>query len=299
MSTVLTANTITVYDVRQIFNQCILPKNGSLPNDGTQINYRPREVPKRDVKEHEEFCVDFCHSLYEIVTKPQFDVREIDAIFSSALKCCVIMDDRLSEDEVVKQAHSILCRLPQSSLELLDIPLDIDSRYFSKGDTCMSGYVWENLIVSKWLCVSNIQFAIYWVINPEVTEDTDHYVNEFARMFQIASRIVANTKSTTEIHGWFVVRATIRSTWHRAVTLCLYFDLCKNLNHGFDGEDLLKYCLQDPSLALGPPMRKQYEHVVQRNKVQAMCSWIFTFLLRDSISLGMDFRTFHTRYQHL
>lgn len=309
MSGVLGIENITLSSVREIFDQC-LRRKGPKILDITPPSFHPRSddywqgARSNRVQQYESYRIDLCHRLRECAARPESHVTEIDAVLSSAFECYISLDYRHrsrvpTADEVVQRAHNILKRLPPTSLEMMNLPSGLDSRYFW-AENFHSGIVsnlWDFLKVSNWISISLVEITLLGVAYPLAT--LDESANEFAQIFETASRLAAEASSKSEIHEWFVVRAAIWSLWHRTITLCLYFELCENLRKGFSGEyDFLPH-LRDPLVASNTSIRKEYERYATKYKANSMCSWAFGLLLKSSVSLGMDFRTFHYRYRQI
>lgn len=300
---------ITLSRVREILEPCLRRKGPKLL-DKTQPYFHPRSddywqgARSNRVQRYESYRIDLCRQLRECVAKPNSHVTEIDAVLSSAFECYISLDyfprSRVpTVDEVVQRAHSILKRLPLTSLEMMNLPSGLDSRYFLTEEvrSDIVSNLWDLLKVSNWISISIIKITLLGVAYPSATLDDS--ANEFAQIFETASRLAAEASSKIEVHEWFVVRAAIWSLWHRTITLCLYFELCENLRTGFSSEyDFLPH-LRDPLVVSNTSIRKEYEHCATKHKANSMCSWAFGLLLKSSVSLGMDFRTFHYRYQQI
>lgn len=313
MSFIPKARDLTFSDVRKVLEECLWENHPNASSSQHKIQYfgRKQWQGKEDryysAQKRETHLINLCQHLRECVRKTDSQISEIDSALSSAFECCIILDDcrvrlgdpELSEDAIALRAYDILKRLPSWPLALMDLPSNLDDQYFLIQDPLshVAGHSWETLKVSNHLSVIIIQMALSAV--GSVRHDADGCPNELAEILETASRLAAEETLEFGKNEWFIVRAAIWSSWQRAVMLCFYFDLTENLNEGFN----INYSSQPYLLETTPvpnlPVRKMSELYATKGKAESMCSWAFELLRKDPVCLGMDFRTFHDRYQQL
>lgn len=200
---------------------------------------------------------------------------------------------------MVSRALNILRRLPSSPLALMDFPSNLDAQYFLvKDPRCtVANCSWDNLKASNYLSVSIVEMILFKVGYPGL--QIDKCPNELAEILDTASRLSAEATDDFDKNGWFIVRAAIWSSWQRAVMLCYYFDVSDSLNSGFLFDESFQPHLRQTTPVPNLSVRELSERYATNGKADSICSWAFTLLRRDPVCLGMDFRTFHHRYQQL
>lgn len=313
MSFIPRVGDLTFSDVRKILEACLwenppnaTPSERENPTFSTK-QWQGWENPHYSAQKREEHLINLCQHLRESVRKTDSHISEINSALSSVFQCRIILtesriihgDPQLSEDAIALRAYEILRRLPSCPLDLIDLPSNLDTKYFLIQDSLShaAGYSWETLKASNYLSVIIVQMALSGV--GLVPRDKDACPNELAEILAMASHLAAEETSEFEKKEWFIVRAAIWSSWQRAVMLCFYFDLSENLNAGFNVTYTSQPNLRETTPAPNLSVRKMSELYATKGKVDSMCSWAFDLLRKDPVCLGMDFRTFHHRYQQL
>lgn len=100
------------------------------------------------------------------------------------------------------------------------------------------------------------------------------------------------------IQGRYIVLAYLWTTWQRSMMLLFYYALAGQLVWGFDQQWSDKLALRGNSVLGHPSMRATLTGWAN-TKSSYLCPWAFAMLRKDRSALGMDFRTFHQRFNSL
>lgn len=311
MSFIPRVGDLTFSDVRKILDECLWENPPNVPFPGRKRSTFSTKKWQEDlcysVQKREKHIINLCQHLRECVRKTDSHISEIDSALSSVFQCRIVLEDcrtlhgdpELSEDAIAFRAYDILRRLPSCPLDLIDLPSNLDGKYVLIQDSLshIAGPSWETLKVSNYLSVIIVQLALSRV--GFVSQYTDACPNELAEILAMVSHLAAEETSEFETKEWFIVRAAIWSSWQRAVMLCFYFNLSENLEAGFAPTYTSQHNLRETTPSPNLSVRKMSELYATKGKVDSMCSWAFNLLRKDPVCLGMDFRTFHHRYQQL
>ena len=254
-----------------------------------------------------EYLRDLCNKLFQSTKEPASHLLSLDSILSSILNCSFILESSgrlmskylIYEHELTLRALDLLKRLPKCALELDDLPSDLHPDYFWPQSPqlprvgILHAQAWENLQVSTILGTNIIKMALSEILGQEIYPGD--FSDEYAQLLDMASELAAGAQTHVDHNRWFIVRAILWSSWQRSIMLCYWSDLRKGLEEGFNqGGSNPK--LRSTKPAPGTSIKQLSKGYTERGKSPSMCSWAFGLLRNETFAIGMDFRTFHLRY---
>lgn len=242
---------------------------------------------------------NFAKELFAQVLDPENHVHRLDAVFSRLVEC----NWRLKEPvkQVVARVSDMLTRLPERPLALMDFSGDIPQQYFlghvSEPHLSSSPWKpsWDTLKAAAFLSTNVIRTALAVV----TYHLFDEYLNCVAELLDAASRLSEKAESELDRQRWFIVRAFIWASWQRSQMLYFFMSLRKSLRHGLGLNETADRYLLGSFPSPGLSIQEMSRRCAGSNKAKFMCSWAFELLRTDAVSVGLDFRRFHARYNQL
>lgn len=240
---------------------------------------------------------DFCKNLFADVNHPIGHFARLDKTFSRVVECNLKPAQPVTG--IIERAYDKLRRLPPRPPRLVDASSLSHVRYTHGGQPQSSmSPIWEDLEVVTEHSTNTIRIALFLetVGVVAMAASVFSYVNTIAESLEAASLLATKAEPGLCQQKWFIVRAFLWTAWQRSTILLFSQLLYQDLYHGENGDIRTNLALRrtfpSPHLSI-QEMSRRFSGF---QKSQYMCNWAFELLRNDPISIGMDFRLFHRRY---
>lgn len=306
MSLIARAEDLSIASVEAVLRTMINLPVGN-PDSGSPLHswFAARDWPEElesgyHFEQRQVSLTRFCKELFNLAQEPRSHLKEIDQSLSRLIDCAIDLKELKEADitvnDLVLRGLDLLQRLPSTPLELVGFPTRICKDYLY--DSVLPRK-WSSLQTAKFFGVTTIKMALFIASTADSTTE-DSYPDVLAKLLDVSSQLASFQASHPEwSHYWYIVRAALYSSWQRSVHLCQYSELGRRLSGTIDqisGGSRLH--LRGPASTLGLSAQDLEIQAVQ-GKAESMCSWTFRVLRIGAVGSGMDFRTFHSRYNRV
>ena len=252
----------------------------------------------------------FCTELLDLVDESPLHTSRLDTKFSELLEChfqptgnSSPLHDEPSLDlevEITKRTLQLLDRLPETPLQLSDVPSGLPSTYYSCSAERKDSHTlaWHDLKVASYVSVNVIRVAMCTVIHPWISKGKiPEFINHVAELLDVAAQLSSSSKTSAARYRWFVVRSFIWASWQRSVMIYFSYLLAQHLEAGVDdGVSSSAVFLQSFSPVSGVSLQEMSRRYASVGKSHYMCAWAFQLLRSNPVCIGMDFRKVHRLY---
>lgn len=253
------------------------------------------------VEEQAQKRHSLCRSLFDVLSDPKSRFCEqLDALSSQIAHCNLPPQDGV--ERVVADTCKLLKRLPARPLPLPSVPRGISGIHYNENmpEAHRESYlVWSELSVVSHLSVSVIRTALLVIIEgSKATHVLVKLLDTFADLLSTATHLSTSSRTESELHAWFLVRAYLWTSWQRCTMIYFHtllgFYLLMGFNDANEQALLLKGTSPSPDHTLQDISRDQ----VAKFKPQSMCGWAFELLRSNPVCLASDFRGMFSRYSN-
>lgn len=242
-------------------------------------------------------ATEFCRQLYGHDSPVSITATDLDAVFSTVF---VFKFEPLGNSQtIIKQACSLLERMPAWPPELIDTPIAIPLEYRASSladNARRDAPLWEQLQATTYVSNTVLRTALSIVMNVGIDRSLLDMINIIATLLEIVSQLVPTITDVRTRWRSFIIRALLWTTWQRCQLLYFHLAATHALKYGSQdgkvGELALRGTMPSPNATIHE-MSRQCAGLA---KPSYMCGWTFELLRTNPVCIGSDFRRFHHCY---
>lgn len=256
---------------------------------------------------------DFCADLAARASEPKGHFELVDGKFSELILCNYQSED--PEEAIISRAGHILDRLPPTApkvdfhnhLWMRSSKIIWPEEYFiasPRGSVpplhspASAGSPWEQLQVASYINTTTLQLALQIAIAKpnsfNIGWTMQLLIDLISELLDLIDGL-SSSGSDSNMQGKYIALAYLWTTWQRSTMLLFYYTLGGQLIFGYEERWSDKLALRGNGV-LGHASVRATLHGWANERSNYMCSWAFELLKNNRSALGLDFRTFHQRF---
>ena len=255
----------------------------------------------------------FCADLVARASEPKGHFEHIDNKFSELISCNFQSED--SEETIISRACQILNRLPQTAPKV-DFHNYVWTRspsvmwpeeffiVLSPGlvspsrSTASTNSPWEQLQVVSYTNTTTLQLALQIaIVQPNkfnIGWTMQILVDLVSELLDLIDGF-STSGSDSNMYGKYTVLAYLWTTWQRSMMLLFYYALGGQLVYGYEERWSDKLALRGNAVLGHASVRATLQGWANKRS-NYLCPWAFEMLKNNRSAIGLDFRTFHQRF---